>query len=84
MLTKSRRRSIKTVEGNGWYIKYTVFAAFLNTGQLGVKIMLDAKLIRANPERIKEQLQSAYVSYIRYVSALDEERRFVISKVERT
>lgn len=45
--------------------------------------MLDAKLIRANPERIKEQLQKRNMSVtLDTFLALDEERRFVISKVE--
>lgn len=45
--------------------------------------MLDAKLIRANPEKIKEQLQKRNMSVtLDTFLALDEERRFVISKVE--
>ncbi|MDD3894723.1 MAG: serine--tRNA ligase [Syntrophomonadaceae bacterium] len=45
--------------------------------------MLDAKLIRANPDKVKEQLQKRNTSGgIDKFLALDEERRSIISRVE--
>ncbi|NLF44565.1 MAG: serine--tRNA ligase, partial [Syntrophomonadaceae bacterium] len=45
--------------------------------------MLDAKLIRANPDRIKEQLHKRNTSIaIDSFITMDEERRLIIGKVE--